>query len=496
MQLYKFVYSHLEKFIKSLQYYKHQTKYFRQAMWISLVMSVINCLGFYFVSTALGGNVPAIYFLLFVPIVNIISHVPVTHAGLGVREGIFVYIFTQLGLSEPQALGTSLLFYATILLMGALQGGVYYLINIFGAPGAVNQRMNVIWIEYGQFKASQTGDKPKPVRFGVIGFGYWGPNVTRNLILIKETEVKTICDLNPATLQRAADFYPAVGLTQDPEEVFNEPEIDVVAVITPVSTHFPLAKRALECGKHVFVEKPFTFNVKQAEELITLAEEKGLTIMVDHTFLFTGAVRHIKKEIDADNVGQIYYYDSTRVNLGLFQQDVNVIWDLAPHDFSILDFLITKKPLKLSALGIDHFDRGNENIAYVTIYFEDNLIAHFNFNWLSPVKVRNTLIGGSKKMVVWDDMLRDEKIKIYDKGVDVNSKEGLYRSLIDYRLGDMYSPRIDPSEALKQELIYFVECLQQGKTPINDGHAGLRIVRLLEAADTSLKRGGKVIEIT
>ncbi len=332
-------------------------------------------------------------------------------------------------------------------------------------------------------------------RFGVIGYGYWGPNVVRNLVLIKETEVKKICDQSAKSLQRAADFYPAVELTENAEEVFNDPDIDIVAVITPVSTHYALAKRALECGKHVFVEKPFTFNVKQAEELITLAEQKGLTIMVDHTFLFTGAVRHIKKEIDAGNIGEIYYYDSTRVNLGLFQQDVNVIWDLAPHDFSILDFLVGRQPSRLSALGLDHFGRGIENIAYVTVYFEDNLIAHFNFNWLSPVKVRNTLIGGSKKMVVWDDMMRDEKIKIYDKGVDVDSREGIYRSLIDYRLGDMYSPRIDPSEALKQELIYLVDCLQQGNTPINNGHAGLRIVRMLEAADSSLKRGGKVIEL-
>lgn len=350
-------------------------------------------------------------------------------------------------------------------------------------------------IEHGHFTAKNQNPAGKVWRFGVIGYGYWGPNVVRNLILIKETSVKTICDQNAQTLQRAAEFYPAVELTENAEDIFQDPDIDIVAVITPVSTHYALAKRALESGKHVFVEKPFTFNVKQAEELITLAEAKGLTIMVDHTFLFTGAVRHIKQEIDTGNIGDIYYYDSTRVNLGLFQQDVNVIWDLAPHDFSILDFLVGGKPIRLSALGLDHFGRGIENIAYVTVYFEDNLIAHFNFNWLSPVKVRNTLIGGSKKMVVWDDMLRDEKIKIYDKGVDVESREGIYRSLIDYRLGDMYSPRINPAEALKQELIYLVECLQQGNTPINDGHAGLRIVRMLEAADSSLKRGGKVIEL-
>ncbi|MBP9853329.1 MAG: Gfo/Idh/MocA family oxidoreductase [Candidatus Omnitrophica bacterium] len=333
------------------------------------------------------------------------------------------------------------------------------------------------------------------LNFGVIGYGYWGPNIVRNLMSIRETNVKMISDLNPKVLERAQENYPSVEITTDIEQIFKNPGIDVVAIITPVSTHFQLAKRALECGKHIFVEKPFTFNVKQAEELITLAERNRLTIMVDHTFLFTGAVRRIKEEIDHGLLGDIYYYDSTRVNLGLFQQDVNVIWDLAPHDFSILDYLLMKTPTKISAVGIDHFDRGIENIAYVTMYFQENLIAHFNFNWLSPVKMRNTLIGGSKRMLVWDDLQTDEKLKIYDKGVDIDSKEGIYRSLIDYRLGDMRSPRVDPSEALKQELIYLVKCIENNQTPINDGHAGLRVVRMLEATDESLKHGGKVIKI-
>lgn len=333
------------------------------------------------------------------------------------------------------------------------------------------------------------------LNFGVIGYGYWGPNIVRNLTAIRETNVRTISDLNSKVLKRAQENYPHIDVTTEPEDIFRDPKIDVVAIVTPVSTHFQLAKRALESGKHIFVEKPFTYNVKQAEELITLAEKNNLTVMVDHTFLFTGAVRRIKEEIKNGALGDIYYYDSTRVNLGLFQQDVNVIWDLAPHDFSILDYLLMKRPDKISAVGIDHFDRGIENIAYVTMYFEENLIAHFNFNWLSPVKVRNTLIGGSKRMLVWDDLQTDEKLKIYDKGVDVDTKEGIYRSLIDYRLGDMRSPRVDQSEALKQELIHLVKCIETRQTPINDGHAGLRVVRMLEATDKSLKHGGKVIKI-
>ncbi len=331
--------------------------------------------------------------------------------------------------------------------------------------------------------------------FGVIGYGYWGPNVVRNLVAIKETDVKMICDLDPAKLERAAAFYPGIDTTADPDQIFQDPDIDVVAVITPVSTHYNLAKRALEHGKHIFVEKPFTFNTKQAEELITLAEQRGCKIMVDHTFLFTGAVQRIRREINDGSLGEIYYYDSTRVNLGLFQQDVNVIWDLAPHDFSILDFLLEKKAVSISALGIDHFGRDIENIAYVTMYFEDKMIAHFTFNWLSPVKIRHTLIGGSKQMLVWDDLQTDEKIKIYDKGVAVDTQEGIYKSLIDYRLGDMHSPHIPHAEALKQELLHLVECIEKDQTPINDGHAGLRVVRMLEATDESLKNSGKVVHI-
>ena len=255
------------------------------------------------------------------------------------------------------------------------------------------------------------------------------------------------------------------------------------------------AKSALENGKHIFVEKPFTSSVKEAEELIELAEKKNLLIMVDHTFLFTGAVKKIKELIDDNVLGDLYYYDSVRVNLGLFQHDINVIWDLAPHDFSVMDYLIKDKPIAISAIGVDHFGRDLENIAYVTLYFNNNMIAHFNFNWLSPVKIRKTLIGGEKKMLVWNDLEADEKIKIYNKGVNIKSKEGVYELLVDYRAGDMLSPRIAPTEALRVESEYFVDCVLKNITPINDGQAGLRIVKMLKASDTSLKHKGKLINL-
>ena len=330
---------------------------------------------------------------------------------------------------------------------------------------------------------------------GVVGFGYWGPNIVRNLIGIEETSVNAVCDSNPEALKRAQRVYPHLAVSQDYKEMIFSKEIDAVAIVTPVSSHFEIAKKALENGKHIFVEKPFTSNVKQAEELIKLADKNKLTIMVDHTFLFTGAVRKIKELIDEGALGDLYYYDSTRVSLGLFQQDVNVVWDLAPHDFSIIDYVIKNKPVALTANGMDHLGRGQENIAYITIYFENNVIAHLNTNWLSPVKVRTTLIGGQKKMLFWDDLQADEKIKIYDKGITTENKEGFYRLLVEYRSGDMWSPRVEHTEALKQELIYFAQCIEKKETPVNDGHAGLRVVKMLELSDQSLKNGGKLVKL-
>lgn len=332
------------------------------------------------------------------------------------------------------------------------------------------------------------------IKIGIIGFGYWGPNVVRNFNDVEGAKVVALCDNNPKALKRCGKSYPGLSVSSDCFEMIRSPEIDAVAVITPVATHYAMAKAALMNGKHVFVEKPFTAKIEEAEELIELAEKKNLRIMVDHTFLFTGAVRKIK-EIISDNgtLGRLYYFDSTRVNLGLFQHDVNVVWDLAPHDLSIMDYLIAETPSAIVATGEAHFNHGLEDVAYITIYFPNKIIAHINVNWLSPVKVRTTLIGGHKKMLVWNDLDADQKIRIYDKGVEVENGESLYDLLVSYRSGDMWVPKIDHVEALKLEAEHFVGCILNNSTPINDGRAGLRVVRILESANKSLKKKGEMV---
>lgn len=330
------------------------------------------------------------------------------------------------------------------------------------------------------------------IRVGVIGYGYWGPNIVRNLQGIEKCQLQVVCDKSPESLQRARKAYPSLHVTADTSEVLQSSEIDMIAVITPVWTHYELAKAALLNGKHVFVEKPFTSNSQQAEELIELAERKNLKIMVDHTFLFTSAVQKIRQLVDDGSLGDLYYYDSLRVNLGLFQHDVNVIWDLAPHDLSIMDYLIQDRPQAIIATGEKHVN-SHEDVAFITVYFPRNVIAHINVNWLSPVKVRTTLIGGEKKMLVWNDLEADEKIKIYDKGVSIKNRVGLHQLLVSYRLGDMWSPQLQQNEALKVELAYFHDCILNNKAPFNDGVAGLRIVQMLEAADKSIKNRGEAV---
>lgn len=333
------------------------------------------------------------------------------------------------------------------------------------------------------------------IRVGVIGYGYWGPVVARNFHSADGCELVAICDTRPASLERARKTFPGIQVTSDVREIMASPTIDAVAVITPVWTHYEFAKAALENGKHVFVEKPFTSTAAQAETLIEMAASKHLLIMVDHTFLFTGAVRKIRELIDDGTLGRLYYYDSTRVNLGLFQHDVNVIWDLAPHDLSIMDYLMGAEPETVVATGQCHLN-GLEDLAYMTVYFKGNMLAHINVNWLSPVKVRTTLIGGEKKMVVWNDLDADEKVKVYDKGVDISGNgQSVYDLLVSYRSGDMWAPKVEQVEALKQEANYFVSCINTGTTPFNDGHAGLRVVRLLEAAGRSLKERGRPITL-
>jgi predicted dehydrogenase len=335
-------------------------------------------------------------------------------------------------------------------------------------------------------------DPANVLRMGVIGYGYWGPNIVRNIRSIDNADLVAVCDKNPAALRRAAKGYPGVHLTTDFAEVLRSPDIDAVAVITPVWTHYELAKSALENGKHVFVEKPFTSTPWQAEELIELAERKGLKIMVDHTFLFSGAVKKIREIVDGGTLGPLYYFDSTRVNLGLFQHDVSVVWDLAPHDLSIMDHIIREEPEAVVATGGNHLN-SQADMAFITIYFPRNIVAHINVNWLSPVKVRTTLIGGKDKMLVWNDLEADEKIKVYDKGVQMTSGEGIYDVLVSYRTGDVWAPKCDQTEALKTELQYFTDCVLNDRTPTNDGVAGLRVVKLLDAADQSLKDRGKII---
>src|SRR5205807_10579676 len=342
------------------------------------------------------------------------------------------------------------------------------------------------------------------VRVGIFGYGYWGPNVVRNLHALENCQVVTICDKNPAALKRANRVYPGVHLTTDFSEIMTSPQIDTVAIVTPVWTHFELAKTALLNGKHVFVEKPFTSTPQQAEELIELAERTRLKIMVDHTFLFSGAVRKIRELVDNGTLGNLYYFDSTRVNLGLFQHDVNVIWDLAPHDMSIMDYIIQEKPEAVVATGGTHLNC-LADLAFITVYFPNKVVAHINVNWLSPVKVRTTLIGGEKRMLVWNDLEADEKIRVYDKGLQVDggnghtngdgngAPKGLYELLVSYRSGDMWAPRLERAEALTVELGYFIDCITTDQTPINDGVAGARVVRMLEAADLSLRERGKEI---
>ena len=330
------------------------------------------------------------------------------------------------------------------------------------------------------------------VKLGVIGYGYWGPNIVRNFAGHQDCTVVAVCDKNPVALARVLGRHAGVRVTTEVDDIVTSSEIDAVAIVTPVSYHYELAKKALENGKHVFVEKPFTATSAQAEELVELAERQDLLIMVDHTFLFTGAVRRIKQLIDEGALGSLYYYDSTRVNLGLFQHDVNVLWDLAPHDLSIMDYLIGLEPELVVATGGAHVNRF-ENIAYLTVYFPNNVLAHINVNWLSPVKVRTTLIGGQKRMLVWNDLDPSEKLRVYDKGAELGTAQGVHQALVSYRTGDMWAPKVEELEALQIETRYFLDCIKNGVKPFNDGHAGLRVVRILEAAERSLNQHKEIV---
>ncbi len=334
------------------------------------------------------------------------------------------------------------------------------------------------------------------INVAVVGVGYWGPNLIRNFHAHSKTNVKICCDLNNERLEYIYNTFPSVKTTTDYTELLNDKDIELIAVCTPVFTHYELAKAALNAGKHVLIEKPMTSTSLQGEELLELADKKNLKIFVDHTFLFTGAVRKIKQVIDNGEVGELYYFDSVRVNLGLFQHDVNVIWDLAPHDISIMQYLLSKKPECVMTTGSDHFSSGLEDVAYLTVYYPNKLIAHIHANWLSPVKIRQTLLAGSKKMVVWDDTEPSEKVRIYDKGVEVvKTADQVYNMLIQYRTGDMYCPKVESIEALKAEVGHIVDCIDNGKSSIISGESGLMVTKILEASDQSIKNRGKEILI-
>ncbi|MDN5200008.1 Gfo/Idh/MocA family oxidoreductase [Fulvivirgaceae bacterium BMA10] len=333
------------------------------------------------------------------------------------------------------------------------------------------------------------------INVGVIGYGYWGPNIVRNFMANPDLNVLKVSDMSLDRLEVLKKNHPEISAEQDANSILNDPNIDLVGIITSTSTHFNLAKTALENGKHVFVEKPFTATSAEAKELIELADKKNLLIMVDHTFLFTGAVMKMKELTSNGTLGNLYYYDSVRVNLGLFQYDANVIWDLAPHDLSIMNYINNGvKPISVNAVGSDHIGKGFEDVAYLTVKCENNFIGHFHANWLSPVKVRKTLVAGDKKMLVWDDLEVDEKIKIYNKRVEeVQDKSEFYKLQVKYHHGDILVPVVEMTEALKLETEHLVDCIKNKKKPINGGEEGLEVVKILEASDLSLKNGGKEI---
>jgi predicted dehydrogenase len=333
------------------------------------------------------------------------------------------------------------------------------------------------------------------IQVGVIGYGYWGPNIVRNFAEADGCHLNAVSDLNPTRLALAQRRYPGISITTDPRELIGNPAVDLVAISTPVATHYDLAMAALRAGKHVLVEKPLTMRADDARRLIDEAARRKLTLMVDHTFVYHGAVRKMKEIVSAGDLGELYYFDSMRVNLGLFQQDVDVLWDLAVHDISILQYVYPEVPRAVAATGMAHIPGRMEDIAYLTVFYDKNFIGHIHANWLAPVKTRRTTVGGSRKMIFYDDVEQVEKIKVYDKGVFLHqSPDALYQAP-GYRTGDMHAPKIDTTEALMVEVRHLVDCISTGRQPVTDGIAGLRVVELLEAASRSMKNRGELVEL-
>lgn len=333
------------------------------------------------------------------------------------------------------------------------------------------------------------------ITIGVVGYGYWGPNIVRNFFSASDCRVKSVADSRPERRQALAARYPTINPVAHASEIINDNEIDAVVIATPVSTHFELARQALENGKHVLIEKPMTASVRDAETLIELALEKGLSLMVDHTFLYTGAVQKIKELIASGQVGRLLYFDSSRINLGLFQPDVNVLWDLASHDISILSYLVAETPVSVNATGISHTRNGVENIAYMTLNYSSDFIAHFDCSWTSPVKVRQTLIGGDSKMIVYNDLEPSDKVRVYDTGYQLKNDEDKTRLLIDYRVGDVYIPKLSAREALAGVADDFVASIIHQRAPLSSAALGLQVIKILEASQESIRNGGREVKI-
>ncbi len=333
------------------------------------------------------------------------------------------------------------------------------------------------------------------INIGVIGYGYWGPNIVRNFFATPDCTVKMVADGRPERLNALAKIFPSIQGVRDAQEIINSREIDAIVIATPVYTHFAIGKAALLAGKHVLIEKPMTSSVDEADELIDLAVGKGLTLMADHTFLYTGAVQKMKEMIQAEVIGSPLYFDSSRINLGLFQPDINVLWDLAPHDISILTYLVTEIPESINATGISHTRNQIENVAYLTVNYNSNFIAHFTCSWSSPVKVRQTLIGGDKKMILYNDLEPSEKVRVYDTGYDHKTDEEKTHIMVDYRTGDVYIPKLSSREALAGVADDFVQSVIQNKSPLSNAILGRSVVRILEASQESIKHNGKEVRI-
>ena len=328
------------------------------------------------------------------------------------------------------------------------------------------------------------------IRIGIIGYGYWGPNLVRNFYSTKNCLVKSVTDLRTERLDQLAKVFPAIERSKDAEGIIHDPDIDAVVIATPVFAHFALAQQALLNGKHVLIEKPIASSVKEAETLINLAQQKKLLLMVDHTYLYTGAVQKIKQLIDSNDLGAVKYLDSTRINLGLFQPDINVLWDLAPHDISILNYLVKEQPYSINATGITHTKNDIENIAYLTVSYNSGFIAHFNCSWSSPVKIRMMLIGGDQKMILYNDLEPTEKIKIYDTGYNYKTDEEKKKVLVDYRTGDIHVPKLNTAEALSGMAGDFISCITEGRKPVSSTEIGLQVIKILEASNKSIKNNG------